>query len=454
MSRKGIKLDLFGFNQTEPRDGWVISMDKPSDSRYSRLSSVEEQQLYDHLLQRVDIETPTELIERFRLLFVVGSGYPDRPVSQALEKIITSKLTEEEFSFILNRCCYILINHWHTVPNRQEAINNLIQLFDQFTRQTQATSIQSRRLNRQNELMQGFVQSDQYFALKRFAEVMAQPSGLNFRPVQSQPLRTLIPRYPYLYRHCLLSDYSSYEHQQMIRSIQSKKQRKFELDLSQYAAHQWRRAEVARLSLEAAKKIKSPVKNPTLLNSRELFSAFKQYVGKVEGTSTYKDQAKRFLAHSHSTSSFQAFKDDFYDYLNPDAFGSSYAKRQFKEKLYKKLQNTIPHNNDEPFNEFLLQRTCRQILNFLVVESPQKPNHFVFIDLISNIGPVFTVSLLLKIVLICRKIKPYLEKRFSVLFNHYESSAQESVQWLVKVLENLNVALTTNFGQVDLSFIH
>ncbi len=429
-------------------------MDKPSNSRHSRLSSVVEQQLYDHLLERVDIETTTELIERFRLLFIVGSGYPERSICQALEKIVTYSLTTQDFSFILNRCCYILINRWHTFPNRQEAINELIQLFDRFTHQTQATHLQSRRRKRHNELMQGFVQSEQYFALKRFAEVMSQSSGLNLRPVQSQPLRTLIPRYPYLYRHCLLSDDSSYEHQQMIQSIQCQKQRKFELDLSQYAAHQWRRAEVARLSLEAAKKIKSPIQNPTLLKNRELFSAFKQYVGKVEGTFTYKDQAKRFLAHSYSTSSFRAFKDDFYQYLNPESFGSSYAKRQFKEKLYKQLQNTIPHSNDEPFNDFLLLRTCSQMLNFLVVESPQKPNHFVFIDLIGNIGPVFTVSLLLKIVLICRKIKPYLEKRFSVLFNHYEFSAQESVQWLVKVLENLNVALTTNFGQVDLSFIH
>jgi hypothetical protein len=94
------------------------------------------------------------------------------------------------------------------------------------------------------------------------------------------------------------------------------------------------------------------------------------------------------------------------------------------------------------------------MLNFLVVESPQKPNHFVFIDLISNIGPTFTVGLLLKIVLICRKVRPYLEKRFSILFNHYESSSQDAVIWLIKVLENLNVALTSNFGKIDLSFIH
>lgn len=429
-------------------------MNKQLVSHYSRLISPEEQQLYDHLLERVEVESSSQLIERIRLLFIEGSGYPDRHIAQALEKILNTRQVEEDFDFILNRCCYILINSWHTLSHRKQAINELLQLFDRVADKTPSGYIHSRRLRRLNELTHKFVHSEQYSALKRFAEVLCQSSGRNSRPLSSQPLRTLIPRYPYLYTHCLLSDYSSYEHQQMIRHIQAQKQRKFELDLSQYSAHQWRRAEIARVSKEAAKKIKSPVDNPTLLSNRELYYALKQFVGKIEGTDTYRDMAQRFLTHSASTPTFRDFKDDLYEYINPNSFGSSYSKRQFSDKLYKQLQLIIPHSDDEPFNEFLLLRTCSQMLNFLVVESPQKPNHFVFVDLIANIGPTFTVSLLLKIVLICRKVKPYLEKRFSILFNHYESSTQGGVQWLIKVLENLNIALTTNFGRVDLSFIH
>jgi hypothetical protein len=429
-------------------------MNKSFVSRYSRFISPEEQQLYDHLIEQVEVESPSELIERIRLLFIEGSGYPDRQIAQALEKILNQKEVEEDFNFILNRCCYILINGWHTLPSRKEAIYKLLKLFDKLAEKTFSSYNHSRRLKRQNSLMQKFAHSEQYSALKRFAEVLYQSSGFNSRPLLTQPLRTLIPRYPYLYTHCLLSDYSSYEHQQMIRHIQAQKQRKFELDLSRYSAHQLRRLEVARVSIEDAKKIKSPLPNPTLLSNRELFDALKQYVGKVDGSDTYRDMAKRFISHSNSIQTFREFKDDFYEYLNTSSLGSAYSKRQFNDKLYKQLQIIIPHSDDEPFNEFLLLRTCSQMLNFLVVESPQKPNHFVFIDLISNIGPTFTVGLLLKIVLICRKVRPYLEKRFSILFNHYESSSQDAVIWLIKVLENLNVALTSNFGKIDLSFIH
>jgi hypothetical protein len=84
-----------------------------------------------------------------------------------------------------------------------------------------------------------------------------------------------------------------------------------------------------------------------------------------------------------------------------------------------------------------------------VIESAQKPQHFLFIDLISNIGPTFTTGLLLKVVMLCGKVKPYLEKRFALLFSHYENYTKNSLGWLVKVLENANLALVTNFGSTD-----
>ncbi|GAC1469823.1 MAG: hypothetical protein NVS2B14_00980 [Chamaesiphon sp.] len=89
----------------------------------------------------------------------------------------------------------------------------------------------------------------------------------------------------------------------------------------------------------------------------------------------------------------------------------------------------------------------------MVVESEQQPNHFVFVDLITNLGASFTIGLLLKIVLVCRKVKPFLEKRFSILFNHYESNNRDGVPWLEKSLENLNIALTIHFGNLEVSYL-
>ena len=46
---------------------------------YGRPTSPEEQ-LYSHWIELVAQESPQQMIERFRCLFVEGIGYPDREV--------------------------------------------------------------------------------------------------------------------------------------------------------------------------------------------------------------------------------------------------------------------------------------------------------------------------------------------------------------------------------------
>ncbi|MBD2021129.1 hypothetical protein H6F43_13165 [Leptolyngbya sp. FACHB-36] len=414
----------------------------------SRAIDCEEQALYDHLLHLVQTELPSQLVDRFRTLFIEGVGYSDASIAAALDKIAASKSAEQEFRFVLNRCCHILINRWQTRPQYHSAISELVAVFEAEPSRLVTEYSRSRNVRRLRGLVQEFVESEQYLALRRLACVVNQTSDVS----DSVPLGSLIRRYPYLYEHCLLVEGSSHEHQQAIRSLQAKAQRQYEIDLSQYVTYQVRRSQLAQGSQSAAR-LPHPVKNPTLLSDRDLYGALKQFVGKSQGSETYRDVAQRFLTHSQQTPSFRAFKDDLYQYIT-SSIDPAYGKRQFNNQLYLQLRNTLPDINHQKLNDFLLVRTCSQLLNFLVIESLQKPQHFVFVDLIANLGPTLTTGLLLKIVLLCRKIKPYLEKRFSLLFNHYESCSRETVQWLVQVMENLNIALSTNFSTIDLSVIN
>ncbi|MEB3342648.1 hypothetical protein [Okeania sp.] len=430
---------------------------KNSLDEYKQNKSHYEQYIYNHFLQLIDIESSEEIIERFRILFLNSSGYPDQKVAKALIKIIPLLQNQEEFNFILNRCCYIVINRERYIY-KKDVLLDLIKLFDKISNKSMPPYYGSRNSKKLFDLVQTFTTSQQYLALKRLAEVINQ-EGRSYRNSHSalaQPLRTLIPRYPYLYQHCLITSDNSYEHQKAIRKIQRQEQKKFEIDLSHYVTYQIRHGIITTSELtQSSCQNLNKIQNPTLLNDRELLSAIKQFVGKVENGYNYQDYAKSFITYTKQIQSYSCFKDSFYQYLstsfNADSRSFSY---QFKNKLYKQLKNTMPHNNDKPFNDFLLMRTCDQILGFLVVESVQKPQHFLFLNLMSNIGPIATTCLLLKIVLVCHKVKPYLEKRFAILFNHYESSTRDGVIWLVKALENTQVALSTNFGKIDLSFLH
>ncbi len=410
-------------------------------------TSLEEQIVYNHLIYWVERESPMQLIERFRTLFIEGIGYSDPSIASTLDRITASKQAEQKFIPMLNRCCYILVNRWRRHSKHKAAIPQLVALFKTLSPKVEHTR-SSRRLR---ELVQIFTKSEKYLELERLGEVIQSPPE-NYKGENSQLIK-LIGRYPYLYAHRLLSEESSVEHKQTVLKLQAEKQQEFAKNLSQYATYLVRRIQFARqTSSTSTTNIISPLPNPTLLSDRQLGLALRQFVGKVEGAYSYRELAQYFLTQTCHTPSYQRFKQDLYEYLIT-SIEPEYGKHQFNQRLYEYLQNTFPEFNSQKVNELLVGRTCRQLFDFLV-ESPQQPEHLFFIDLISNNGSLKTTGLLLKIALLSNRARPHLEKRFSMLFNHYESQIIDDIHWFVESLENLNVALVSNFEAMDLSFIN
>ncbi len=409
-----------------------------------------EEELYAHFLQCIKRESSERVIERFRYLFIKGTGYEDHNIKLILDEIVNSKSAEQEFLFILNRCCHIIINQWQMQPNLKPDIPKLIAEFEHILPPGSANSRSARKLR---QLMKNFARSEQCLKLQRLARLIDREKGYKFD--QSEYVGNLIQRYPYLHQHCLVSDDSSYEFKRTIKKMQTKIQHKYEVNLSRYVTNRVRMIQTVRQykalnQTRIPKKIIQPVKNPTLLSDRDLDRAIHHYLGKVELGCTYHDLSQNFLTHTSQTQSYKAFKDDLYEYLIT-SIDSNYGKHKFNHKLYQCLQNTLPDFQNQKVNEFLLIRTCSQLFKFLVVNSKKNPEHYVLLDLISNLGETKVIGFLLKIVLLCHKIKPYLEKRFSILFSHYESFDKTGVPWLIKSLENMQVAFSIHFGNVDLS---
>jgi hypothetical protein len=415
-------------------------------SHYTRSVGAEEQKIYDHFLKSVQTESAEQILDRVRSLLIEGSTYEDREVLESLDRLVLSDNAYQDFQFILNRCAHILTNRWQGRPHTQSAVPHLVQTLGSAPT-TPVDFTRSKANRRLRELIRQFQETEQFQALRRLSCVLEETPSETI--VSQQPLRTLIRRYPYLYPHCLVSDGSSPEDQKSVRALQDQMQRNYELDLSQFVTYQVRRS----ANYNRGDRQLHPVSNPTLLPDDDLTEALKLFTGKVSQGCTHRDLAERFLIQSqYRQQTFKGFKGDLYEYLI-DAVEPEYGGRQFNNQLHQTLQGILPDNDGSDFNEFLLLRTCSQLLNFLIVQSPTHPKHFVFVDLISNVGPMQTISLLLKLVLICRKVKPYLEKRLSILFNHYESHTQGSVQWLVMAMEHLNIALSTNFGKVNLALV-
>ncbi|MEG3839803.1 AAA-like domain-containing protein [Microcoleus sp. herbarium14] len=410
----------------------------PSDTVQSGSN---EQRLYDHIVSCVQKESPAQVIERFRKLFIDGMGYPDREIEATLYSIVSVKRSDREFKYILHRCCYIPINRWQLHSQNKLAIANLVALFKQTSPRFGMEFYIVKRLQEQIAF---FTKSEEFQTLERLVKAVDREPELQKQDIHS-PLGELISRYPYLYGHSLLSKDSIEEDQQTIKKLEFQRQRQFERDFSQYLNYlvEPRNTEIG---------IVQPAANPTLLNDAELHLAVREFAGKVAGDRSYKESAQFFLRDARKTPSYQSFKVDLYEYLI-SSVEPEYGGRQFNDRLYKHIKNTLPENDSVKLNNLLLVRTCHQLFNFLVVENSQHPSHYVFYDLVHNLGPSRTMGLLLKLVLLSGKVKPELEKRFSVLFNHYEGKGSDEIMWFVKSLENLNVALVVNFGKTDLSLV-
>jgi len=417
----------------------------------NRHNNTGEQYLYDHLLACVKAESPEKVINRFSRLFVQGQEYDDPKVLESLAVIIGNKTKVQEFPLILNRCCHILINRWQLSPTTQNYIVDLVDIFryipKSIHRGYHLTFAQKVR-----ELVRGFVDSEYYKQLKRLASIIGE-GKTKTQEKKEEYVGNLINRYPYLYDHCLLGADSSKEQQETVYQVKRQLEKKFESNLSRYVTYQLRVAQKARNADDfSASRIITPVENPTLLSDRDLGKSLKHYVGTVENGYTYQELSRSFINHTDGVRNYQIFKDNVYEYIIQSIEGK-YGKNSFNKRLYDQLQGMYPQYNHKKPDEFLKMRTYSQLFNYLIVESPQNPNHLIFMDMVSNMGTTKTIGVFLKLILTCGKVKPYLEKRFSILFNHYESFTKDGALWLVKSLEKVNLAFSVNFSSLDMSFL-
>ncbi len=334
----------------------------------------EEQLLYEHLLHCVKHESPEQVIERFRKLFIEGIGYPEQEIEGALYKTIPFLGSDRDFLYILNRCCYISINRWRTNRQDRDAIAKLIEVF-RLTPHFEAAASRSRIIKRLRNLVYQFTQSEEYLKLQRLIKIVEKPKDEEKQETNTV-LGDLIYRYPYLYERYLLTSSTSIEHQETVINLQRERQRQFELDLFQYTTCLLRHSKFSLKSASGKGQIISSLSNPTFLKEEEVHLALQEFVGKVDGNYSYKELAHVFLQATSHRQNFSDFKENLYEYLI-GSIDPEYGKKKFYDRLFKLLKNIYNQSDSLKLNDFLLKQTCKQLFQFLVIESNKNPNHYV-----------------------------------------------------------------------------
>ncbi|MEN9227366.1 MAG: hypothetical protein Q6L54_01755 [Gloeomargarita sp. HHBFW_bins_205] len=404
------------------------------------LSNPDEEVIYAGVYRWVRQETPEQVLARFWELFTELRG--EASVVRALERVVSHGDAPKRFRYILNRCCYILVNYWRNQPQYREAMDRLVELL---RRPTPVRGLdRGRPVGTLRRLFAGFAQTDLYLRLYQTVALLEASD----EPADDRPLADLLRRYPYLYAAQLAGGEDRQllrEQQEVVQQLQTETQRQFEYQLARYVTYEYRRA-------LGADKNCQPVKNPTLLSNQELYWALKCFGGRGENGLTYQERAEKFLQENPQGQNYRLFKQNLAHYVL-STLPPGINRDTFARQLYKFMEGLFPQFDDQGVDDFLLTRTCSRLLNCLVTDGAQPGNHQTFIDLLCQLGPTRLVGLLLKIVLICRKVKGYLERLLGHLFDYYAEKLQGEVRWLIKVLENFKVAFSLHFGVVDLRFI-
>ncbi len=400
-----------------------------------------EQKIYDHLLCLVRSEQPEHVLRQFRLLFLEGKTYPDADIRMTLATLVRDRSAKDRFLPFFNRCCFTLINRWQQHLLHKHAVVQLVDVLKQ-CRGLSAIAGHQTPSGRLRFFVQEYLRSPLFQRLDQLADVLNPMSGADTD--EAKPLSVILHRYPFLYPHCLANQEDSSDYQKVILQTQQQSAQRFDQELSRYLS-------LSLIQTHKTNPNSQTVVNPTLLSHEDLCRTLKRFTAKVDSRGSYKEMADHFWRPARRPHSYGGFKDQLYDYV-VSSVPPKYGQCRFNQQLKGYLEELYVQSNDALLTDSLVVRTCNQLMNFLVIESRQRPNHWVFLDLLNNLGSTATIGLLLKIVLLCGKSKAYLERRLSFLFQHYAQETRSKVKWLVLCFEKVRVAWSAHFGSRNLAY--
>ncbi|MDJ0534744.1 MAG: hypothetical protein QNJ70_20065 [Xenococcaceae cyanobacterium MO_207.B15] len=407
----------------------------------------QEKAIYEYLRNSVKSKSPPEMLREFRYL-CLELRHSNQEISQTLEKIIFSKHKEDIFLQILNYCCHILIDYWSQKSENYPYILELIELFDQ--NNFYQAKYHSRPRQKLAILVQNFSKTEEYLKLRRIAKFINTSSEIKLK--KQSLIEDLLPHYPYLYSSVLLGREHIPETTNLILNLQRKSQKNFESQLAQHIIYRSRLVEIARakqLSNRAGKIIKR-VENPTFLGETEFKKTLKQYLNKIDEQGTIYQNAKKFLIEIKFLNSYKEFKQSLYKYLIFGIKQPTTSKYSLQQKLRQVIDDISYQSDSEPCSKSLILQTCQRLLRSLVLDTTRQNNHYQLIELIMNLGVTQTAALMIKIILISPQAKSDLEQRLGILFSSYESHTIEDTKWLIKFLENILIAFSLYYGNINL----
>lgn len=406
-----------------------------------------ENAIYDHLKTIAQRESAVEVVHRYQQLFTKGV-YPESPrIQKALHNVLQSEEIDRNYPFFFNRSCYIAVNNWYYHTANRQMISPLIDVFS--AKSFQSSSLQT--THKLHRLIQQFQTTDQYRELKSLADfIQSSYQGAKADGYAADvKLDEMRPRYPFVCEQTLMPQALQAGHAKLIHDIRMQAQQQQQSKLENFKLHFKLSQQRQNAQMRQQERQKAAEHNFTFLPEAWLGDAIEQF----DTTGSCHDAYKRFQGQSRWITTLRDFKRELYDYLM-EAIPPHQSPKSFPTKLRDRISAIAERFDDAPLDRKLIAQVCKGLLDFLIVRNGPgiEKDYRMLIDLDGNVPTVMLVGLLLRILLVCRSAFTWLEQKLAVLFDIFMMNTKQQTEWLIRILEYVNVAICLNYPD-DLSLM-
>jgi hypothetical protein len=385
-----------------------------------------QQTIYSFLLDIVKKWPPEEVLLEFKRLFLY---HVDGVTSSAIDAVYELVFTNDaaEFTNTLKRCCYILVNNWDA-SRQVTSIKALIAAFNEDLTFRDTTSPTLKRLK---------LWVDAFRVSQDFADLKLFVARYDRQAEDDAPWSNRFTSYLLVPQYINLQN--PIEQREAARALAKQLKHQFKVDLAMY---------VARSQSIQATEI--PPENPTALGD-DVLRLIKTVVAK-RGNYSYLSLSNIFLEQVQNVS-YADFKRSLHKYLifTADQRENAFVKA-LKVRLSEQLDELYISYESQRISDALILRTCNRVIDFLTTDNRKEPSS-LFVLLLSQGNPMTLVVTLLKLILISRNSRLYLEARIADLIHYYENLPEKECLWVVNFLEIFNVTFTIYAENVQYNLI-
>jgi hypothetical protein len=406
-----------------PKKHSCARLDKVNTSAENLSLSQAQELICQFFIEQLKQYSSESVLQKFQDLFIEPIEAVNSTPYQALNFILSSG-SEDTFIDTLRRSIYILVNNWGAA-RQQKYIQQLVQLLSSSFDTQKIHSITLKRLMlwRRN-----FLNSQDYQELKLFASKYENRHQEHWSKRYSS----------YLLISQSVDVRKPLEQKEAAQTYSKQIKEQFKLELAMYTA---------RSSSVAHQQNTSP--NPTSLGDQVL--RLIQTILKKRSRFSYASLARIFLNQNQQIR-YKYFKQNLLNYLLFSIDNQGLAEA-IKTQLTSQLTTLYQTYHDEPWDNHLLLRTCKRLIEYFTTTDQQNPS-LLFILLITQ-GKALTLAiLLLKIILLCPSSHVHLECCLAQLIQYYKTQPESQCEWLIHFLEVIQVTLTIYAEDVRYSLLN